>query len=306
MPCLWGYSFVSPFFFFPIIFPKIYKKKRRIIMTAFWGELVGTAILILLGAGVCAGVNLKKSLSNSSGWIVITFGWGLAVAIAAYATGSISGAHLNPALTIALAFTGDFAWSQVPSYIIAQVLGAMIGATLVYFHYLPHWRETDDQGAKLGTFATGPAIPYTFANLISEMIGTFALVLGILAIGANKFTDGLNPLIVGFLIISIGLSLGGTTGYAINPARDFGPRLAHALLPIPGKGPSNWAYAWVPIVGPILGGALGGLFYKAAFLGEPTSSLWMVIGASVVVLAAAFFMGKKPQGDHQKAKKVAA
>lgn len=264
-------------------------------MTAFWGELIGTAILITLGAGVCAGVNLKKTLSNSSGWIVITFGWGFAVAIAAYSVGKFSGAHLNPALTVALAFKGDLPWGQVPSYIIGQVLGAMIGSAIVYLHYLPHWKATDDPGAKLGTFATGPAIPHTLGNLLSEIIGTFILVLGILAIGANKFTDGLNPIIVGFLIVSIGLSLGGTTGYAINPARDFGPRLAHALLPIPGKGSSNWGYAWIPIVGPILGGSLGGLFYKAAFLGETVVSLWFVIGATIVVLAIAYVVGKKPQ-----------
>ncbi|MGZ4160406.1 MAG: MIP/aquaporin family protein, partial [Neobacillus sp.] len=152
-----------------------------------------------------------------------------------------------------------------------------------------------DPGAKLGTFATGPAIPHKLGNLISEIIGTFILVLGILAIGANKFTDGLNPIIVGFLIVSIGLSLGGTTGYAINPARDFGPRLAHALLPIPGKGSSNWGYAWIPIVGPILGGSLGGLFYKAAFLGKTEVSLWFVIGATVVILALAHIAGKRQQ-----------
>lgn len=263
-------------------------------MTAFWAELIGTAILILFGTGVCAGVNLNKTLSNGSGWIVITFGWGFAVAVAAYSVGQFSGAHLNPALSIALAFTGDLPWNDVPIYISGQVIGAMIGALLTYLHYLPHWRVTDNYGAKLGTFATGPAIPYTFANIISEMIGTFALVLGILAIGANTFAEGLNPLIVGFLIVAIGLSLGGTTGYAINPARDFGPRLVHALLPIPGKGSSNWGYAWIPIVGPILGGSLGGLFYKAAFLGELTASLWYVIGATVIVLAVAYFVGKKP------------
>lgn len=264
-------------------------------MTAFWGELIGTAILITLGCGVCAGVNLKKTLSNSSGWIVITFGWGFAVAIGAYAVGKFSGAHLNPALTIALAFTGDFPWNKVPIYIVGQMIGAIIGAVIVYLHYLPHWGVTEDPGKKLGTFATGPAIPHTFANLMSEIIGTFVLVLGILAIGANKFTDGLNPLIVGFLIVSIGLSLGGTTGYAINPARDFGPRLAHALLPIPGKGSSNWGYAWIPIVGPILGGSLGGLLYKAAFLGKPTASLWFIIGITIVVLVIAYIFGEKTQ-----------
>lgn len=274
-------------------------------MTAFWGELIGTAILITLGAGVCAGVNLKKTLSHGSGWIVIAFGWGFAVAVAVYAVGKFSGAQLNPAVTFALAFNGSLPWREVPTYIGGQVIGAVIGAVVVYFQYLPHWKVTEDPGAKLGTFATGPAIPHTFANLISELIGTFILVLGILAIGANKFTDGLNPLIVGFLIVSIGLSLGGTTGYAINPARDFGPRLAHALLPIPGKGSSNWGYAWIPIVGPILGGSLGGLFYKAAFLGKPTTSLWVIMGVTIVVLAIAHFAGKKPQ-EVEMAEKLSA
>lgn len=263
-------------------------------MSAFWAELIGTAILIVFGAGVCAGVNLKKSISNASGWIVITFGWGFAVAIAAYSVGQFSGAHLNPALTIAFAFTGNLPWDQVPAYITGQMIGAIIGAVIIYFHYLPHWAITDDPGAKLGTFATGPAVPYTFANLISEMVGTFALVLGILAIGANEFAAGLNPLIVGFLIVAIGLSLGGTTGYAINPARDLGPRIAHALLPIPGKGSSNWGYSWIPVIGPILGGSLGGLFHKAVFLGESTTALWFIIGATVIVLAAAYMMGVRP------------
>lgn len=253
-------------------------------MTAFWGEVVGTAILILLGGGVCAGVSLKKSFAQNSGWIVITMGWGLAVAMAAYAVGSISGAHLNPALTLALAFKGDFPWENVPSYILGQMIGAFIGATLVYLHYLPHWKETEDAGTKLGVFATGPAVPNVFANLLSEIIGTFFLVVAILAIGANKFTEGLNPFIVGFLIVSIGLSLGGTTGYAINPARDLGPRLAHFFLPIPGKGSSNWQYAWIPVVGPILGGSFGGLFYKTVFLGQVTTTFWIVLAVMLVVL----------------------
>ncbi|MGD8190584.1 MIP/aquaporin family protein [Brevibacillus ginsengisoli] len=273
-------------------------------MSAFWGEVVGTAILILLGGGVCAGVSLKKSFANSSGWIVITMGWGLAVAVAAYSVGSFSGAHLNPALTLGLAFMGSFPWEKVPSYILGQFIGAMIGATLVYLHYLPHWKETEDAGTKLGVFATGPAIPNVFTNLLSEIIGTFVLVVGILAIGANKFTDGLNPFIVGFLIISIGLSLGGTTGYAINPARDLGPRLAHFFLPIPGKGSSNWGYAWIPVVGPILGGSFGGLFYKAVFKGEATSSLWVVLAVMVVVLLIAYVSNKG--NSKQTSKKVAA
>ncbi|MFE7493826.1 MIP/aquaporin family protein, partial [Bacillus velezensis] len=214
-------------------------------MTAFWGEVIGTMLLVIFGGGVCAGVNLKKSLSYQSGWIVIVFGWGLGVAMAAYAVGSISGAHLNPALTIGLALEGSFPWKEVPVYIAGQMIGAMIGAVVVYLHYLPHWKATDDPAAKLGVFSTGPSIPHTFGNMISEVIGTFVLVLGILAIGANEFTKGLNPLIVGFLIVAIGISLGGTTGYAINPARDLGPRIAHAFLPIPKKGPSNWKYAWI-------------------------------------------------------------
>lgn len=192
-------------------------------MTAFWGEVIGTMLLIIFGGGVCAGVNLKKSLSYQSGWIVVVFGWGLGVAMAAYAVGGISGAHLNPALTIGLALEGSFPWKDVPVYIAGQMIGAIIGAVIVYLHYLPHWKATDDPAAKLGVFSTGPSIPHTFGNMISEVIGTFVLVLGILAIGANEFTKGLNPLIVGFLIVAIGISLGGTTGYAINPARDLGP-----------------------------------------------------------------------------------
>lgn len=235
-------------------------------MSPFLGEVIGTMILIILGNGVVGGVVLNKSKAHNSGWIVITLGWGLAVAIAAYAVGGISGAHLNPALTIALAIIGQFSWSDVPMYIAAQLIGAFLGAVVVWLHYFPHWKATEDPAAKLGVFATDPAIPHRLSNLISEIIGTFILVLGILAIGANKFADGLNPLIVGFLIVSIGLSLGGTTGYAINPARDFGPRLAHFLLPIAGKGSSNWGYAWIPVIGPIIGGGFGALFYKVFFL----------------------------------------
>lgn len=257
-------------------------------MSAFLGELIGTALLIVLGGGVCAGVSLKKSFAKDSGWIVITLGWGLAVAVAVYAVGSISGAHLNPAVTFGLAFKGSFPWSQVPEYIAAQLIGAIIGATIVYLHYLPHWKETEDPGTKLGVFATGPAIPNTFANLLSEIIGTFILVFGILAIGSNKFADGLNPFIVGFLIVSIGLSLGGTTGYAINPARDLGPRIAHFLLPIAGKGGSNWKYAWIPVVAPLLGGSLAGLFYEVIFEGKHNTALYYVIFVTVVILAISY------------------
>lgn len=234
-------------------------------MTPFLAEIIGTMILIILGNGVVAGVVLNKSKAQNSGWIVITFGWGLAVAVAVYAVGSISGAHINPAVTIGLASIGEFPWADVPMYILAQMIGAIIGSVIVWLHYLPHWGETAEQDLKLAVFSTGPAIKNTPANLISEIIGTFVLVLGILAIGANEFTEGLNPLVVGFLILAIGLSLGGPTGYAINPARDLGPRIAHAILPIAGKGSSDWGYSWVPVVGPIIGGILGAIFYNTFF-----------------------------------------
>lgn len=234
-------------------------------MSAFMGELIGTMLLIIFGSGVVAGVVLNKTKSQDAGWIVVTMGWGLGVAIAVYAVGNVSGAHLNPAVTIGLAVIGEFPWSDVSKYILAQMIGAFLGATIVWIHYLPHWEETKDQATKLAVFSTGPAISNTWANLMSEIIGTFVLVFSILAIGTNEFTQGLNPLIVGFLIVAIGLSLGGTTGYAINPARDLGPRIAHFLLPIAGKGDSDWKYAWIPVVGPIIGGIIGAFCFSSLF-----------------------------------------
>ncbi|WP_053955369.1 MIP/aquaporin family protein [Inediibacterium massiliense] len=234
-------------------------------MSAFLGELIGTMLLIILGDGVVGGVVLNKSKAQNSGWIVITVGWGLAVAMAAYAVGRFSGAHLNPALTIGLATIGKFPWSMVPSYIVAQMIGGILGGVVVWLHYLPHWKETEDADGKLGVFCTAPAIRDTVPNLISEIIGTFILVLGILAIGANVFADGVNTLIVGALIMAIGLSLGGPTGYAINPARDLGPRIAHFILPIAGKRDSDWGYSWIPVVGPVIGGILGAVFYATFF-----------------------------------------
>ncbi|KIL37646.1 glycerol transporter [Cohnella kolymensis] len=234
-------------------------------MSPYVAEIIGTAILILFGDGVVAGSLLRHSKAENGGWVVITFAWGLAVAVAVYAVGQFSGAHLNPAVTLALAVSGDFSWSQVPGYIGAQMLGAFIGGVLVWLHYLPHWKATSDPGLKLAVFCTGPAIRSPGANLISEIIGTFILVLGIMAIGANNFADGVNPLIVGFLVVVIGMSLGGTTGYAINPARDLGPRIAHFLLPVAGKGSSDWAYAPIPVIGPIIGGILAALFYQGLF-----------------------------------------
>ncbi len=238
-------------------------------MTPFLAELIGTMILITLGDGVVANVVLQKTKGQNSGWIVIATGWGLGVAVAVYMVGAISGAHLNPAVTIGLAAIGKFAWAQVPAYLAAQMLGAFLGGVIVWLAYLPHWEETPEQDGKLAVFCTGPAIRRPLANLLTEIIGTFVLVVGVLAIlrpenmvANSGFDKGFAPLLVGVLVWSIGLSLGGPTGYAINPARDFGPRLAHALLPIAGKGGSDWSYAWVPIVGPIIGGVAGALFFK--------------------------------------------
>ncbi|MBL7802637.1 MAG: aquaporin family protein [Saprospiraceae bacterium] len=234
-------------------------------MTNFLAELLGTALLILLGDGVVAGVVLRGTKNENSGWIVITIGWALAVTFAVYAVGKVSGAHLNPAVSVALAATGQFDWSEVPVYVAGQVAGAFLGAVLVWLHYLPHWRQTPDQGAKLAVFCTAPAIRHTPGNFISEFIGAFVLLFGLSALGVNEFAQGLKPLAVGALVLAIGHSLGGTTGYAINPARDFGPRLAHALLPIAGKGGSDWGYAWVPVVAPLLGGICGAMAYRGLF-----------------------------------------
>lgn len=235
-------------------------------MSNFVAELLGTAILILLGNGVVAGVVLKGTKNNGSGWIVITTGSALAVTFAVFSVGHLSGAHLNPAVTLALAVTGQFDWALVPIYILAQMLGAILGSLFVYVQYLPHWRVTEDPGSIRACFCTSPAIQHTPGNFISEFIGTFVLLFGLSALGVGKFADGLNPLVVGLLVLAIGLSLGGTTGYAINPARDLGPRIAHALLPIPGKGPSDWPYAWIPVVAPILGGMAGAFTYRALLM----------------------------------------
>jgi glycerol uptake facilitator protein len=242
-------------------------------VSIFGAEVIGTALLILLGDGVVAAVLLYQSKAQNGGWIVITFGWGFAVMTGAYAVGQFSGAHLNPAVTLGLAISGTIEWSQIWEYFAGEFVGAAIGATLVFLAYSNHWRPTEDPGLKLAVFSTGPAIRNTVANLITEIIGTFVLVFGILAMviantdrtgpGAN----GLGALLVAFLVVGIGLSLGGPTGYAINPARDLGPRIMHAVLPIPGKGGSDWGYAWIPVVGPLIGGALGALAYNAFFPG---------------------------------------
>jgi len=249
-------------------------------MQTYLAEMIGTMILVLLGDGVVANVLLEKTKGQQSGWIVITTGWAIAVAVAVYAVGRISGAHLNPAVTIGLATIGSFPWADVPGYLAAQMIGAILGAALVWIMYLPHWQPTPDAGLKLGVFCTAPGIRSTGSNIVSELIGTAVLVFGVLAIAANAqtlsrpgdvdlsfvFSRGLQPLLVGVLVLGIGLSLGGPTGYAINPARDLGPRIAHAILPIAGKGGSDWGYAWIPVVGPILGGIAGaGLYFLIGF-----------------------------------------
>ena len=247
----------------------------------YLAEFVGTAILTLLGCGVVAGVALARSKALAGGWIVVTFGWGMAVAMAVYVAGTTSGAHINPAVTLGLASIGEFDWVLVPGYIGAQLVGAFFGACLVYLAYLSHWKITEDPDAKLSVFSTTPAVRNPVANLITEIIGTAMLLLGILGIGANSgsvsagqadlanlFTNGLAPLLIGLLVFAIGLSLGGPTGYAINPARDLGPRIAHALLPIAGKGTSDWGYSWIPIVGPVIGGVLGAWIWQLTGFGS--------------------------------------
>ncbi|MFT4204393.1 MAG: MIP/aquaporin family protein [Chitinophagaceae bacterium] len=240
-------------------------------MNPFAAELIGTAVLILLGGGVCANVSLKKTLGNGSGWIVITTGWALAVFAAVVIAGPYSGAHLSPAVSIGLAAAGKFPWSKVPLFILAQFLGAFLGAFLVWLMHKEHFDATaDDPGAQLGVFCTGPAIKNAPLNVISEILGTFVLIYCVLHFADPKLKDtqettigmgSIGALPVSFIVWSIGLSLGGTTGYAINPARDLGPRIMHAVLPIKGKGSSNWGYAWVPVVGPILGALLAAYIY---------------------------------------------
>ncbi|MEU5155832.1 MIP/aquaporin family protein [Glycomyces sp. NPDC021274] len=248
------------------------------------GEVLGTAMLILLGAGVCAAVTLKKSKAQNAGWLAIAFGWGFAVLTAAYIAAGISGAHLNPAVTLGLAIQGGTDWADVPLYIASELVGAMLGAFLAWVAYFSQFKVhmadlanqpeavegPDDAkaGPVLGIFSTGPEIRSTVPNLLTEIIGTFVLVIAILTQGLNDAGNGLGTLgvlITALVVVSIGLSLGGPTGYAINPARDLGPRIVHALLPLKGKGRSDWGYAWVPVVGPLIGAALAGGLYNIAF-----------------------------------------
>ena len=237
-------------------------------MTPFVSEIIGTALLMLLGSGVNANVVLNKAYAHNSGWIVITTGWALAVYIAVVVAGPYSGAHINPAVSVGLAAAGKFPWQDVPLYIIAQMLGAMIGSGLVWLMYRQHFEETVDAAAKKAVFCTTPTIRSFPSNFLSETLGTFVLVFTILYFTNATISDtetviglgSLGALPVAFLVWSIGLSLGGTTGYAINPARDLGPRIMHALLPIKDKGSSDWSYAWIPVFGPVFGGVLAAVF----------------------------------------------
>jgi glycerol uptake facilitator protein len=235
----------------------------------FLAEVLGTGALILLGDGVVAGVLLSRSKAQNSGWIVITTAWAFAVFVGVIIAGPISGAHINPAVTLGLAVNGATPWAEVPVYWAAQMIGAFIGAVLVFLHYYPHWEVTEDANLKLAVFSTAPAIRSVTWNFVSEVIGTFVLMFTIFAFANNagpaEGLASLGALPVAFLVLVIGLALGGTTGYAINPARDLGPRIAHWLLPIPGKRDPDWSYSWIPVVGPLVGGALAAIVYQLTF-----------------------------------------
>ena len=248
-------------------------------MTPFIAEILGTMLLLLLGDGVVANVVLRGTKGENAGWIVITFGWAMGVFVGVFVVALYSGAHLNPAVTVGLAVAGKFAWADVPLYVVAQFVGAALGAFLVWLHYRDHFGATESGDAKLAVFCTGPAIRRTSSNFISEVVGTFVLVFGVLYLSAPDVAgvDGaagglgaLDALPVGLLVLAIGLSLGGTTGYAINPARDLSPRLMHALLPIPGKRDSDWGYAWIPVAGPLAGAVLAALLYLVLDVGTLT------------------------------------
>lgn len=232
------------------------------ILQQLIGEFFGSCLLMFVGNSVNAGNSLWKSKAYQTGWIQITIGWGLAVTMAIYSIGWLSPAHLNPAVTIGMAVAGELSWSLVLPYSLVQLVGGFVGASLMTLHYYPHFKETTDTEVILGVYSTGPAIRAKKWNVISEGLASAFLVYALLAFTQGEFTEGLNPVIVGLLIMLIGLALGGTTGYAINPARDLGPRLAHYLLPVPNKGSSDWRYAWIPIIGPLSGGVVGAAVFR--------------------------------------------
>tara|TARA_B100000212_G_scaffold336637_1_gene310254 strand:- start:1188 stop:1979 length:792 start_codon:yes stop_codon:yes gene_type:complete len=252
-------------------------------MNELLSEAIGTFVLVLFGCGLNAGLSLNKSHSNkeSNSWSVGTFGWGLAVTLGVYAS-QYSGSHINPAVTVGLLSSGEIEFLLAVQYIIGQCLGAFLACILIYIHYMPHWSATKDQDIKLGVFATSPSINSKWSNLNSELIGTFTLLFGLKFIGINNFAEGLNPIIVGALVCAIGISLGGTTGYAINPVRDFIPRLAHYILPISGKGDSKLNYSWIPVLGPLVGGVLGVSVYE--FLFNNTHDIYLYVSLGIFLL----------------------
>jgi len=234
-------------------------------MSHFVAEMLGTMIIILFGDAVVANVVLNKTKGNGSGWIVITTAWAIGVTLAVYIFGPISGGHFNPAVTLGLASIDKFPWADVPAYICAQLIGGFLGGVVVWLNFLPHWKVTEDKDAKLAVFCTGPAIRSYKENFLSEFIATFILLFGILGLGTANMVQGFGPATVGILIWGLGLAYGGTTGYAMNPARDLGPRIAHFVLPIVGKRDSDWAYSWIPVLAPITGGVVAALVFKLIF-----------------------------------------
>jgi glycerol uptake facilitator protein len=245
-------------------------------------EIIGTALLILFGNGVVMAAILNKSKGEGGGWVLITFGWGFAVMVGAYAVGQFDGAALNPAVTLGVLIHGGITWSQAADQWIGEIIGATIGQVIAVLAYWKHFEATEDKATKLACFSTGPAIRDLKWNFVTEVIGTFALMLGILALtnAGNGFVvaNGLGTLLVAFLVVAVGMSLGGPTGYAINPTRDLMPRIVHTLLPIPGKGDSDWGYAWVPVLGPLVGGALGAIIFDAFW---PATSVVHVVGLAI-------------------------
>ena len=253
-------------------------------MSVFLAEFIGVTILIFIGCGVIAGSSLNESKTYKIGAIAINLAWGFAVALAIYTVGDISGAHLNPAFTIAKALNGSFEWGLVPGYIVAQILGAMFGSLLVYIQFLPHWEKTEDSVTKLNIFVTVPSIKNNFSNFISEYLITGILIFSLLVLDRNSFVDGLKPLVVGGLIFTLGISFGGVTGAALNPARDLGPRLVYLLLPIKEKGSCDFTYGWIPIFAPILGGSTAAMINLALYDGIIDLRFISIIGISIITL----------------------
>ncbi|QYE99540.1 MIP/aquaporin family protein [Paraclostridium sordellii] len=269
-------------------------------MNVYLAEFIGVTMLIFFGCGVLAGNSLKTSGSHQAGNVAINISWGCTVAMVIYCLGDISGAHINPAVTIMQAVRGTFEWSLVPGYVLAQIAGGMFGGVLVYFQFINHWEKTDDPQAKLTIFATAPTIRNNLANFFSEYIVTFALVFCILGLDKNTFPSGLKPLAVGCLIFLVGTSFGGVTGAALNPARDLGPRLAHFFLPIPGKGSSDFKYAWIPVVAPIMGAITSGLVHLALYDGVVDYRLYAMIGVTIATFVGIKLKSKNEESIHNE------